>query len=109
MLTYIGVSRTFYERLSYPYSECVDDLNSSENELVRKILATGYGYNQNDCFILCFQKISVKKCGCLDPSSIVKLYPNYPYCLNMTQIFCNFLEYKKFFSQNVKEICKKEW
>ncbi len=55
--TKIRMNRVFSKHLPYPYSTCSEDIETSQSELVQKLLKTGYKYTQKDCFALCLQRI----------------------------------------------------
>jgi hypothetical protein len=92
-----------------PYSKCKDNLAELNIPLVDKILKTGYKYRQRDCFFVCFQKYMIPECKCTDTSAIVSFDESVEPCLNIAQIFCDFEQFLKFYSQNVEELCSNEW
>ena len=63
-LTNIAVDREFSERKPMPYSDCSDDVASSNSPLVKAILNTRYSYQQRDCIFLCFELSLIKTCSC---------------------------------------------
>ena len=71
VLTNIGISRTFYTRLSSPYGNCRDDVEtplSSDSDYYRYTSQIGR-YTRNQCYDVCFQyKYAIPNCNCSDPS-----------------------------------------
>ena len=100
----IQVERTFISKLERPYSECVEDLSSYGSELYDIFVEQGKEYTQSDCFDICFQKYLAQKCKCVDSG----FYPliGQPYCLNTTQLLCDFNEFNEFYSEiDIKTRC----
>ena len=69
--TNIGISRTFYSRLSSPYGNCRNDIDtplSSDSDYYRYTSQIGR-YTRNQCYEVCFQyKYAIPNCNCSDPS-----------------------------------------
>lgn len=72
--TNIAISRYFINRLSSPYSDCIDNLKSpkvyGKNEILRKMYEyfNISEYNQKYCLKLCYQNYLIQKCKCYDLS-----------------------------------------
>jgi hypothetical protein len=70
-ITNIGISRTFYSRLSSPYGKCRDDVDtplSTDPDYYRYTVQIGR-YTRNQCYEVCFQyKYAISICNCSDPS-----------------------------------------
>ena len=70
--TYVGITRQFTNKLTYPYSNCLSDLTINKNNSFSKILFLYFiklnvsYYNQRFCYKLCNQHKLIKKCGCAD-------------------------------------------
>jgi hypothetical protein len=65
--TAISISKTYTDRLPYPYNDCIDDLNElrlHDSLLVQHILTkTKSIYRQKDCFNLCQAKYIIDSCS----------------------------------------------
>ena len=84
--THILVKRIFTHKVPFPYSEC-RDLNGYSSRLYDFILSNNRTYRQQDCVYLCFQEISIEKCGCIF-SAFEDTAPNIKFCMNKTEGFC---------------------
>ena len=97
--TYVGVSRHFRYQLSSPYSNCLDNLENSDNKYAHKLfqyfqeLNVGY-YNQDFCFTLCFQDQLIDECNCSD--IITPSIRNVSYCSSNQEMDC-FRDFSKKF------------
>ena len=69
--TNIGISRTFYSRLSIPYGNCRNDVKtplSTDSDYYRYTVQIGR-YTRNQCYEVCFQyKYAIPNCNCSDSS-----------------------------------------
>ena len=67
----IAITRTFYSKLSSPYSDCRNDVDtplSTDSDFYKYTVLVG-SYTQNSCFEICFQyKYAIPNCNCSDPS-----------------------------------------
>ncbi len=67
----IGISRTFYKKLSSPYGNCRNDVDiplETDSDYYRYTVLIGK-YTRNQCFEVCFQyKYAIEKCKCADGS-----------------------------------------
>ncbi len=67
----IGISRTFYSKLSSPYGDCRNDIETpsdSDSDYYKYTILMGR-YTRNNCYEICFQyKFAIGKCNCSDPS-----------------------------------------
>ena len=71
-VTNIGITRTFYEKLPSPYSECrpnpLEPALSTDSYYYKLTVDMGI-YKQNQCFEICFQySYAIPVCNCSDPS-----------------------------------------
>ena len=64
--TNIAVSKVITQRLSAPYSGCVDSLESTKSAFAAVFAYSNASYSQLDCFNLCMQRLVVEKCGCYE-------------------------------------------
>ncbi|RNA25614.1 amiloride-sensitive sodium channel subunit gamma-like [Brachionus plicatilis] len=64
--TNIAVDRTFISRKSKPYSNCIDQNNKENSQLVLKTFNYTGGYSQATCFKFCDQEFFIKNFGCYD-------------------------------------------
>lgn len=107
--SYIQISRTCVHQEPYPYSDCRLDIEKefASSELVQAVLKKFPRYRQTDCFDACFQKFLIPECQCQDSTTpFVKSLDEYPLCLNVTQVACDYNFYSKFFQWDVKKICE---
>ena len=69
--TNIGISRAFYSRLSSPYGNCRNDVDTpldTDSDYYRYTVQIGR-YTRNQCYEVCFQyKYAIPNCNCSDPS-----------------------------------------
>jgi hypothetical protein len=90
----IEIQKTFIQKSSYPYSECID-LDSYSSKLYDYIKSLGQNYRQEDCFRLCLQETIISKCNCF-----VTLYSNLSTtveaCLTLSQFMCAEMQYLSF-------------
>ena len=95
--TNIEVSRTFIDRLSKPYSNCIDQLTeerSKENKALGIIFDKIsrhelQAYQMNFCIKTCLQLYLLKQCGCSSPSLVyLKVLPLLTICANESQLLC---------------------
>lgn len=104
--TNVVVSRFFTKKEPYPYSECVDNLDSPDSYdsyLYRKTLEIYKVYRQRDCFDLCFQDSVIQECNCYI-TSLDPINSKSP-CINLNQTSCNYAAASKFYGQDIKSIC----
>ena len=70
-ITNIGIIRSFYLKLPYPYGDCRDDVDIpsvSDSDFYRYTIQIGK-YTRNQCYEVCFQyKYAISICKCSDPS-----------------------------------------
>ncbi len=66
---YFEVERVLNERLSYPYSDCLNDPEefSLNKTLINYFINTSRIYSQIDCYYICsqFYALQESKCGCI--------------------------------------------
>ncbi|CAF0942247.1 unnamed protein product [Brachionus calyciflorus] len=74
--TDIVVSKTYFQKLPKPYSDCVQDSNATKNfdsDLYRETIKIFGQYDQKSCINLCFHKSILDVCGCYYPDqNIIK-------------------------------------
>lgn len=66
-LTEIVVGEVIYEKLSYPFSNCIDDLDSPtafNSDLFVETINKVKKYEQRQCFGICIQKHLQEMCHC---------------------------------------------
>jgi acid-sensing ion channel 2 len=91
-LTNIGVTRSFFSKLSKPYSDCVKETSSPEGyeseyyKAIFNVLKMKL-YRQKNCLPLCLQDYIKETCGCLD-GSLPNISNRYKYCNNLKELEC---------------------
>lgn len=88
--TNIGIKRQFIKKLSYPYSDCIENTNETNIKLSDSynylIKETGYVYSESLCIEICIQQQTIKSCNCTNPSLLgIK---NIPVCEDIKDILC---------------------
>ena len=67
----IGVTRTFYNKASWPYSDCREDVStilSGDSQYYQNTLSIN-SYSRKLCYQVCLQyKLIIATCNCADPS-----------------------------------------
>jgi hypothetical protein len=90
----IEIQKTFIQKSSYPYSECIY-LDSYSSKLYDYIKSLGQNYRQEVCFRLCLQETIISKCNCF-----VTLYSNLSTtveaCLTLSHLVCAEMQYYSF-------------
>ena len=108
--TKIGIERTFYNKLSYPYTNCREDLNPHPTDSFYYIKTTEISpmYYQRLCYEIYIQiNAIIPKCNCADPSVLI-LNLNNSLCKNRTQLECVDLEKNKFNKTISNDDCSAE-
>ena len=85
-LSMVGVKRTFVSNFPLPYTQC-NDLTSYSSFLYNFIMKTNRTYRQKDCFDLCIQQETIKKCNCSTPMYENPLSNTRP-CLTLNDYVC---------------------
>ena len=85
-------SRTFKEVLPYPFSDCLIDTYANpptahDSAIYNLILQSKYSYSQKYCFVQCYQKMVIDKCGCFD-LTYDSLFTGIRSCLSLLDINC---------------------
>lgn len=116
--TNIAISRTFNEKLSWPYNDCLDNFQESKyNYLIEKSKTLKQmkqnakddeqqEYDPNLCFKMCYQKYFIDECNCTlmdlpkyningDPES----------CYSIGKMNCSNENDEKFFSTSAVDDC----
>jgi len=106
--TNIAIKRIFSNRIPQPYSNCIN-LNGSFNSLVYNILVNSkYLYRQRDCYDLCYQLNTVRKCNCYD-TRLIKLNETYHKlnepCLSAKEIECLLSTYNEYLDGKLNSEC----
>jgi hypothetical protein len=90
--TNVQIERIFSSHLEQPYSECSNDISKFPSKMVEALEDSGYTYTQANCFLMCFERYSIEKCGCYQYSSQIPLNSvvtkNQRPCLNISDINC---------------------
>ena len=97
--TYVGINREFKNKLPSPFSNCLEDLTTSN--AYGKILFKYFDYlnvsyyDQNFCNTMCYQDKLIDICGCCD--IITPSIRNASFCANDKEIKC-LKQFNQFFS-----------
>ncbi len=99
----IAIKRTFYSKLAYPFSNCIDDKKNTNpyKTIPKNIIFSKLNikrYSQRLCQHLVYQWLLHSYCGCLDPSFETKFVKNPKFCNTPTQIICSDYVFSKFYS-----------
>jgi hypothetical protein len=90
--TNLKIRKVVTTRLSYPYGDCVQDIDSADGyesvyfRAMFKVLKMTK-YQKNVCLNLCQQDYTLKMCSCLD-ASLPIIYPNETICSNISAVNC---------------------
>lgn len=116
--TNIAISRTFINRLSNPYSNCIDsnliisqDKYKSEIIKMMKDSKQEINYNQKYCLKLCLQRYIIQECGCFDMSlpKISINSTNYTQeCYTANDVSCSEEKETHFYNSNKIQYCYEE-
>ncbi|RNA37800.1 amiloride-sensitive sodium channel subunit gamma-like [Brachionus plicatilis] len=106
----IGIKRTFYRKLSEPFSKCVinaSEFTENDPESYKQAVSSG-SYTRKKCFEFCLQiKLIIPKCNCSDPqisTSNIKV----GFCKTIKQTLCVEEVRKQFDSEDLSLTCDKE-
>ena len=100
--TNIAVSRTFFSKLTSPYSDCLSD---SDAYFYQKLVASNGKYRFRDCIRLCFQELLIQECECQDPFNPI-LNESIPLCNTLIDLFqCEYPLYSQFFNADMEASC----
>ena len=109
-LTNIGVTRSFYTKLSNPYSDCIKEATKIESydsryyKAMFEILNMS-AYRQKNCLRLCQQEYIKNKCNCLD-ASLPSIYKNLSFCSSISSIECVEKQRIEYFNnENYTSLC----
>ena len=110
--TNIVVKKSFFQRITEPYSDCID-ISEFKKDLDNNLILieflekkSRYFYTQKNCFDLCFQFHIVNKCKCYALDFPLNLFQNTTPCLNKMQASC-YDELKDELIANPKKNCAK--
>lgn len=105
--TNIGITRTFYSKLEYPYSNCRKDTQtilSSDSDIYKNTLKITK-YSQNLCYEVCLQTLYIiPNCGCADPS-IPAWDKSQLICSNGSSLDCVSTQRDEFDKMPIGDIC----
>jgi hypothetical protein len=96
--TNINIKREISSTPQKPFSDCINNLNSIDSydsDLYRKTFISNPIYLEDDCKLLCFNKILHDTCNCTEPS-FIPYYDSNLFCLSYQKLDCEFKHYKKF-------------
>ena len=96
--TNINIKREINSTPPKPYSNCtenLDSIDSYDSVLYKKTLTSKPIYLEDDCKLLCFNKILQETCNCTEPN-FIPFYENIGYCLSFTDLGCEIQLYQKF-------------
>ena len=104
---YVGVKRTFYYRLSSPFSNCRKDidttLDSDSDYFVKTRKITQY--SRRLCYQVCFQyKYVYDQCDCTDPS-IPVVDESDPICYSLNNLTCVDEQLTRFDKSSINLVC----
>ncbi len=108
-LSNIGITRSFFNKLDHPYSDCIanesdsNGFNSNFYKAMFNILNIKT-YRQKNCLRLCLQDYIYNQCQCLD-GSLPNIYNQSSICNNLTALQCIQATKSKYFANEtlVKE------
>ena len=92
--TDIGITRTYVNRLSSPYSDCRKDVTkySSDDSYYYKYILTNMNnetkYTQKLCYQVCYQDLINQRCNCTEPTNTIMLNANLSLCSTDLQATC---------------------
>ncbi|RNA14620.1 DEgenerin Like [Brachionus plicatilis] len=105
----IGIKRTFYKKLSEPFSKCVinaSEFRENDSESYKQTVLSG-SYTKKKCFENCLQfKFIIPKCNCSDPQ--ISTTNTIGFCKTSKQIVCVEEVRKQFDSEDLSLTCDKE-
>ncbi|RNA11071.1 acid-sensing ion channel 5, partial [Brachionus plicatilis] len=106
----IGIKRTFYRKLSEPFSKCRKDtftVLSDDSEVYNRTVKSGV-YTRKNCFEICLLfKYIIPKCNCSDPRIQTNVL-NFKFCTTFKEIDCIESVRKHFDSEDLSLTCDKE-
>jgi hypothetical protein len=91
-LTNIGITRSFFKKLSKPYSNCIEDVSNpfGYDSVYFKAIFQYLNmslYRQKNCLPLCLQDYLKNECNCLD-ASIPIIYEEIDICTSLHKLEC---------------------
>ena len=96
--TMIGVKRIFVSNFPSPYTQCTD-LTSYSSVIYDYFVKSNITYSQKDCFDICFELQTIRKCGCYLNQNLeqsLNIYNNRTsQCLDMLDVDCFSKEYSQ--------------
>jgi hypothetical protein len=107
--TNLVVSRNYLKKLSYPYSNCIDDkhtIDSFHSASYKYTIAYLKHYRQRFCLIACLQEFLMRNCNCIDLKLPVFEMRNVSPCLTDEQQNCMSIQSTK--NAQLNEFCLSE-
>jgi hypothetical protein len=95
--TNIVINRINSKHLTHPYDSCQFDKvwpTQFKTELYEMFLRNGLAYTQRDCIEMCYQRLAISQCDCLDRQSMN--ISSHDYCFEDKDIKCLINAYKRF-------------
>ena len=105
--TSLVVKRHFSQKLPQPYNNCFKDLSTVDaydSAIYREMIRSNETYRQRDCFLLCYQKQAIERCGCGD-NSLLPLF-NAKFCGTFEELYCVNTVYQDF---KIDQDCLQLW
>ena len=92
-LTNIGVTRSFFNKLNQPYSDCImntTDINSFRSSFYQAMfnVLKIKSYRQKNCLQLCLQEYLKNECECLDGSLPIIYNKTISVCTSLMKLEC---------------------
>lgn len=114
--TNIALSKTYFETMPWPYTNCLGNLADSKFKYLidqshilrdmRDLFRLDY-YNQKICLKLCHQKSAYLQCNCVDVTANVYLLYSNNTCNDDLELKCIENFEKNYFSNNTFQTCRK--
>lgn len=105
--TNILISKTYTNKLPYPYSECREDLSASDSYLYNKVIEVFGTYRRTDCLNFCFQRKVIEICSCYDityRSISSEIRP----CSSLNETTCVYNTLLSFAEETTNKLCSNE-
>lgn len=107
--TNIAISRVYLNKLSNPYSSCLNDLSANTNnpsDLMKIIFfkLNQTEYRQKLCEAMCYQNNVIKKCNCYD-TALFNPFGNQSGCFEENDLVCQEDTFKLFYQYPLDDSC----
>ncbi len=108
--TNVAFTRTFSNRLSSPYSDCVSqkDIEQTDSVFINAFKLYNHTYTQKRCFSYCYQRRLVYVCKCSDLSIPYFQSNSKKGCTTYENVGCLFEVYSQFYKYEVVANCSDE-